>query len=353
VALRYDEETRKVRSLVPAGATTTLIDTCGLGVGNAQPINPGLCNGPITDEKETFDELQPKFALTWDANEDTTLYGSIGVGFKSGGFNSQGSADTVNLFINDALLGTGAPFEGDFEPVDIQDSYKKETSTAWEVGVKRNWMDGRVRTELSYYNTSVDDMQFFEFFVGPFGLLRVVSNIDQVDIRGGEASINFRANDWLNLYAGGNIIASEIKENQPRPDTVGNESPYTPDYTFNAGAEVNFPAFGDINFVGGIDLNTIGETWFHVVQKNERPTIFTLGFPFLGPAEYTVAQRDAYSLVNLRMGFQNDTWSAVLFVKNALDENHLEEIIPAPEFGGSFIHPGSERRIGIEGTFKF
>jgi iron complex outermembrane recepter protein len=244
-------------------------------------------------------------------------------------------------------VGPGGTFAGQFAPVEIADSYGEETSQSWEVGIKRDWLDRRIHTELSYYDTSVDDMQFFEFFVGAFGLLRVVSNVDEVSIRGVEGSISFRANDWLNVYAGGNIIDSEIDANSARPDTVGNDSPYTPDFTFNSGAEVNFPAFEGLDFVASAELNMVGETWFHVVQKNRRPTIFGL------PGEYTVAQRDTYSLVNLRAGFRNETWSVTAFIKNAFDANYLEEVIPAPEFGGSFIHPGSERRIGVEGTLKF
>ena len=35
------------------------------------------------------------------------------------------------------------------------------------------------------------------------------------------------------------------------------------------------------------------------------------------------------------------------------DEDYLEEVIPAPEFGGTFNHPGTERRVGVEATLKF
>ena len=42
-----------------------------------------------------------------------------------------------------------------------------------------------------------------------------------------------------------------------------------------------------------------------------------------------------------------------LTINNAFDEQYLQEVIPAPEFGGSFIHPGTERRVGVEATLKF
>ena len=205
---------------------------------------------------------------------------------------------------------------------------------------------------MAGYYVDVDDMQFFEFIVGGFGLLRVVSNIDEVEISGIEMSVNYAANDWLSLFAGANFLDTEIKKNEARPDSVGNESPYTPDYTWSAGAQVLFPMSADYDFVGSVDISGVGETWFHVIQANDRPTIFSLAFP-LDAANYSVAERDAYSLVNLRAGVSSDRWSLVGFIKNAFDEQYLQEVIPAPEFGGSFIHPGTERRIGVEATLKF
>jgi iron complex outermembrane receptor protein len=84
-------------------------------------------------------------------------------------------------------------------------------------------------------------MQFFEFLVGQFGLLRVVNNIDEVSIQGFEISANFKVTDDLRLVAGYSRVMSEIKQNTSRPNSVGNESPYTPDYTATLGAELDVP----------------------------------------------------------------------------------------------------------------
>ncbi len=356
LALRYDREERDVDNKVPVTATTQYINTCDPNdaIPGLDPINPGLCaTGGIASQSEEFDQFQPKFSLTWDATDSLTAYATAGVGFKSGGFNNQGAAATIDLFINDPLLGPGGPFEGQYAPVDIQDSYDEETSWAYEAGLKSQWMDDRLRAELAVYHVDVDDMQFFEFIVGGFGLLRVVSNIDEVSIDGVEASVNFAANDWLSLYAGANFNDTEIDKNTARPDSVGNESPYTPDYTWSAGAQVQFPMSADYDFVGALDISGVGETWFHVIQDNQRPTIFSLNIPGLGPSDFTVTERDAYSLINLRAGISADRWSVVGFITNVFDEQYLEEVIPAPEFGGSFNHPGTQRRVGVEATLKF
>lgn len=357
LALRYDREERDVDNLVPLTATTQYINTCSFSgdpVPGLDPINPGLCaTGSIPSKSETFDQLEPKLSITWDATQAVTAYATAGVGFKSGGFNNQGAQATVDLFINDPLVGAGGPFAGVYAPVGIEDSYDEETSWAYEAGVKTKWLDDRLRAELAVYHVDVDDMQFFEFIVGGFGLLRVVSNIDEVDIDGIELALNFSATDWLTLYAGANFNDTEIKKNTARPDSVGNESPYTPDYTWSAGAQVQYPISADYDFVGAVDVSGVGDTWFHVIQANQRPTIFSLVIPGLGPSDMTKTQRDAYSLVNLRAGVSGDRWSLVGFVKNALDEDYLEEVIPAPEFGGTFDHPGAERRVGVEATLKF
>ncbi len=39
--------------------------------------------------------------------------------------------------------------------------------------------------------------------------------------------------------------------------------------------------------------------------------------------------------------------------RNVTDEKYLEEIIPAPEFGGSFIHPGAKDSYGIDFNYRF
>lgn len=363
LALRYDHEKREVHNLVPTDATTSFVDTCAddpiIGGSDptpgVDPINPGLCaTGSIPDAEQDFDQLQPKVSLTWDALDNLTAYATAGMGFKSGGFNNSGSAATVNGFIN---LGIVAPNDvcgdgdDDCAPITISDQFDEETSWSYEAGAKANWFDNRLRGELAYYHTDVDDMQFFEFFVGPFGLLRVVSNIDEVSIDGIEVGASWLATDWLEVYAGANWIDSEIDKNSARPDTEGNESPYTPEWSGNLGGRMTFPISEGLAFIANVDVNAIGDTWFHVVQDQNRPTLFT-GFGF-GPGEYSVAQRDAYTLVNARVGLQGDNWSLVAFGRNIFDEDYIEEAIPAPEFGGSFIHAGAESRFGLEASYSF
>lgn len=370
LAVRYDNEKRQVSSLVPFSATQSVIDLNFDGILN-DPLNSALSSlinttGTIPDKERTFSQFEPKLSLTYDISDDVTLFGSYSVGFKAGGFNNSGSEATVNIFVNGLIEGGlgGTLFATEMGvplPV-IKDDFEKETSNAFEVGFKGDALDGRLQFNAAGYYTKVTDMQFFEFVVGSFGLLRVVSNIDKVDIYGVEFGATAHVTENFRVFGGANFVNSEIKANSSRTDTVGNKSPYTPDYTLNIGADFDYPVTDSISVFGRVDAQFTGATWFHTVQEGQRPTIFMPLFeisvfgpasaPF-GTADYTVDQRDAYHTVDLRLGLNGDNWTLAAYASNLTNEKYLEEVIPAPEFGGTFSSPGSQRRFGVEASFEF
>ena len=253
----------------------------------------------------------------------------------------------INAFINPARTNAG------FAPVAIQDSYKKEVNSEFEAGLKGRLLDGRLTLDAALYDNSVKDMQFFEFFVGPFGLLRVVSNIDSVRIYGAEVGAQWRATDDLTLSASGAYTHSRINKNTVRPDTVGNESPYTPKYTWNLAAQYDRPLGNELTLHSRLDVRGVGDTWFHVVQAQDNPTVFEFSFGGLGRANYTLAKRAAYTTVDLRVGVEWRNLTVTGFGQNILNKKYLNEVIPAPEFGGSFISPAAGARYGVEVGYRF
>jgi iron complex outermembrane receptor protein len=341
LALRYDIEDRKTRSLVPI-ATDPF---------TGGPINPGQAFGPITPKEKSFKQLQPKVTLSWRPTPDLNIYGNWGIGFKSGGFNNQGASTIIDQNFN-KFINAG---------VTIADQYDKERSSAFEAGVKGTALNGRVTFDLAGYYTRIHDMQFFEFFVGSFGLLRVVSNIDRVHVKGGELNLTARIVDGWKLFGAFNVTDSEIKKNSSRPYTVGNKSPYTADYTINLGSEMNAPLTDAIDLIVRADYRITGPTWFHTVQDQERPTLFSGLLPIsalalpavVGNARFDVARRGAFGVLDLRAGLDFGQFTATVFANNALDRRYVAEAIPAIEFGGSFISPGARRLIGVELGAKF
>jgi len=346
VAGRYDIEDRNVRSLVPAVRDPITGGPINPGqaivAGNVQPLGP---------QSATFKQFQPKISLRYELTPDINAYGNWGIGFKSGGFNNQGSAAIVDSAFNN-FIGTN---------VLIDDQYRKEVSSAFEAGVKGSVLDGAVTFDLAGYYTKVEDMQFFEFFVGGFGLLRVVSNIDEVELYGAELNLTAEIVDGWTVFGSANVTESEIKENASRPVTVGNKSPYTADYTLNFGSQLDLPVSDSIDFVTRADYRITGPTWFHTLQDDTNPTLFSgllpgsaLALPaFVGDADYSVSQRDAFGVFDLRVGLEGESWTITAFAENLFNEKYLNEVITAVEFGGSFISPGARQRFGVEFGYKF
>jgi iron complex outermembrane receptor protein len=349
IALRWDQEDRKVTNKVPN------VNASGLNIHAQGPINPGFITSPggIPDRSETFNQAQPKVSWRWAASDAVNVYASWGIGFRSGGFNSLGSSDLLELWFN-----TGQPFVLG-NPINaqlvIEDTYDKEVSSSFELGVKTQLADNRLRLNAAVFSTDVDDNQFFEFFAGPFGLLRVVTTIDETTIQGFEADFNWLASENFSVFGGIGFMNSEIEKNINRPLSEGNDVPQAPDETYNLGAQLELPMGNDMNFYARVDLQHVGETWFHTLQGEATPNIWDglFGTGGLITTDFSKTRRDAYDTVNLRIGFEAENWSATIWGRNITDEEYLEEVIPAVEFGGSFIHPAATATYGADFSFRF
>ena len=334
---RYDKESRSVDNNVPARSSA-------LYYGGGAPINPAMTAGgsKIPSRSKSFDQFQPKISLTTSA-ENTTVYASYGVGFRSGGFNSSGSAALINSQLNiPVAAGLG-----------VSDTYNKEVSKSFEVGFKGRYLDGRLAVNGALFQTEVDDNQFFEFFAGPWGLLRVVTSIDALDISGSELDFKYALTDNLRLDGGVGFTDGEIKKNTHRPGTVGNNAPLAPEHTYNLGMQYETAFSANYDLIIRMDYMEVGETWFHTVQNNQQPSVWgaLLGFPVASDMSKSV--RDAYTLIDLRASLVGEKLSLTLWGRNIGDEEYLAEVIPAPEFGGSFIHQAPFATYGLDLKYNF
>ena len=381
-ALRYDIEDREVSNAVPSpadGYVSTKIDYCGQFFDNGctlngaplggTPWNPafidlntGEVSSRVGKRSEEFDAIQPKISLTYDLSDDTTLFGSWGVGFKTGGFNNLGGTEIISLFL----------VNPDGLPVAPPEIYDEETSSSFEVGVRSTLLDGRLQLNAAAYHTDVDDMQFFEFYVGPFGLLRTVESIDEVKIQGFEVGASWQLTDALRLDAGYSTIDGEIDAMTVRPYVAGNDVPNAPEFTTNVALTWD-QNIGNLNLLARFEYAYQGDVFYHVVQGNDlnspNPGVPALGIApnYSVPAwlqrlvpgqggldtSYEKTKVDGYGIANLRVGIGGDRWRVTAFARNLFDEEYPAEVIMAPEFGGAFVTPGAYRTAGVEFQWDF
>ena len=396
LALRYDREQRDVANLVGTGANAFAQTPCfaqGAGctaatatqpyINPAYTVDPALAVSGIPGRSQTFSQLQPKVSLNWKIEPDISAFASYGYGFRSGGFNSAGSAATVlngfgalhyvangvpvpsqpslpvaslgscangqdNAVVYNAQ-GVGTPTCGGTPTFanGVSDSYKKEVSKAAEIGFKAELLDKTLFVGGSLYQTKVENMQIFNFFAGPFGLLRVVTNIDAATLKGVEGDVRWQATRYLSLFAGIGTVQSNIDRYSGRPYTAGNAVPYAPKYTGDAGIDLRVPVNTGLSFFAHVDMSALGKTWFSAVQNNQVQTVFGV------PGDFSRTYRDAYQIYNARLGVEGDNWDVTLWSRNLANKQYLAEVIPAPEFGGSFLNSGTGRAFGVELGYKF
>lgn len=376
LALRYDYEDRSVDNNVPtcsaSSATPCRAQTPGFAaiwyppfylpyINPAYTADPAYATAGIPSRSKSYSQLQPKLSANWKVTDEFAAYASYGYGFRSGGFNSSGSAATIAYAYGLAgytPLCLGASYSppacngGSVLNIsEVNDDYNKEVSKAAELGFKSFLADRTVSLNGAVFYTKVDDMQFFNFFAGPFGLLRAVTNIDKVTLQGFELDGHWNIGEHFSVYGGLGYTDSKIDEYKGRPYTKDNSVPYAPEYTGNLGAEFTYPVADAIKLMVRLDANFVGETVFHPVQDERLPNLFTyFGF---GQGEFTKQKRDPYATLNLRVGLEGERWSVTGWGKNITDENYLQEIIPAPEFGGSFVHDSPAAAWGVDVSYKF
>lgn len=300
-ALRYDEDTRENTTETPAQFLPFFM---GGQIGETGEVR-----------KETWDELQPRLSVRYQPADNVTLFGSIGRGFRSGGFNQTG--------VEAAALASG--FLG------VGDLFDAEVADTLELGVKTQLADNRVNLNFSVYDTEAEGSYFFVF--EPQTSTQNLGNLGEVDYQGFELDIAARVTDNFDLYFGYGYTDSEIVA-AADPTTIGNQAPLVTENTVNLGAQYR-RAFGSagLAFFVRADYQRIGDTWWD-------------------PPNTTV--RDPVNLLDWRVGIEGETWSVVGWQRNAHDRAWNTEWSPGPAGAvGDFLFPAPGRRWGIDFAKEF
>lgn len=297
LAGRYDEDKREQTVSNENGfyANGALVGTAG---------NPGGVN------EETFSEFQPKVTARYLVTDTASIYGSWGRGFRSGQFNQNGVG----------AAAAGAGING------IQDVLDEEVTETFEVGFKSNW-GGLIDFNGAIYSTDVENAPYF-VFIGAVGA-QVLVPIEEVSIEGGEVELNANVGDNLDVYMGVSVSKSEVEEYSVNPGAVGNDAPYVPNNTFNAGFQYRKPVTDNLGLFLRADYESRGRQFWDPENSTDRPSIELLG---------------------LRAGIEDNdgVWSLIGSVANATDEEYNSEWV-----AGGFSHSGARRQYKVDLRYNF
>ncbi len=299
-SLRYDEDERENTTMTPIAFL---------------PNIPGFPQG-VTGEvrKNTWDDLQPKLSLRYLASENTTVFGSLSRGFRSGGFNQTG--------VGAVAAANGIPGVGDL--------FDEETTETIEVGFKGLYMDNRVSTSLTAFHTKAEGTYFFIFLQA--NSTQNLGNLLEVEYTGLEFELDANLGEGFDVNLGLGLTDSEITKSNKASD-VGDKAPNVSEYTVNLGAQYHRPinASGNTEFFLRADYQIIGDTAFFDFDQDD------------------TNDRDPVNLLDLRLGISSsDNWTLTLWSKNLLDEKYHTEYST-----GGFVFKAPPRRYGIDFTKEF
>lgn len=221
--------------------------------------------------KTTFYALQPQATLSYQVAPDMSVYGTIGRGFRSGGFNAY----------NDSIL------------LRIPRMFPKEMTTNYEVGLKSQFFDRTLTLNLAAYHTDFQDQQFF--FVSTTPIARNIVSIKSATLNGGELELSWRPIRNLTLGFGLGVNDGIIDDFDGTSRFKGNHTPNSYGYSGNLSAEYRFPLFDQFEGLARVDYTRNGPIYYDPTGQYD-----------FGPTNY----------LNARFAVQMKGWSLAVFGKN-------------------------------------
>ncbi len=246
---------------------------------------PIVLNPNIAEE---WDDFTPKFSVEYDVTDAALVYGSVSWGFKSGGFTGR-------------YIGGPASFP---EPL----SYDPEEVITYEVGLKSDWLDNRLRLNASGFFSQYDNIQVV-VFQGPAPQTR---NVAEGQILGLELEATAQPVPSVLLNATLGWIDAEYTEIDIGnfvgvvPVDIDNDFVNTPEWSFTLGGQYTAELGAMGRIVARADYSWQSET------ANDAINTASL-------------IEDSYGILDLRADWhsEDDRFTLGAYIENVTDEEYI------------------------------
>ena len=290
-------------------------------LGSATPTALAVFKvGALNNYTNSRDEnnLSPSVGATYAVSKEQNVYAKFSRGFKSGGWNVD--------FISAAAAANP--------------SFNTESVDTYEVGTKGQMLGGRVRYDLSVYDSTFKNFQVFQFVnLGSTSVLQL-SNAAGAQSKGLDGSLTWRATKQLDLGVNFGVVHATFTSFAGCTATqscTGNQLPYAPKFTSALTANYGLPVAslnGKLNFYG---------------EYSYRAKSFS------DPVNDSVTQSlPSRELVNARVAFSpNDShWDFNLWAHNVFNQDTVT--LRGQDFLGTYIVKRMEpRMVGIQAKYFF
>ncbi len=247
------------------------IDTTSEGTFYGSPV------GGSSDQSDPL--WGGKITLEHDLNATQMLFGSITRGYKGGGANI-------------------ASFTEPGDPL----TYDNETLWNYEIGLRSNWFDGAVTTQVTAFYLYREDAQLRDS-AGAGGFFRYLTvNGDSAEHFGLEAEATWYINEQWTFNAGLGLLETS-RESYEAPDgnVPSRDLANAPSFSYNA--RLSYVA--ENGFFGNIEV--VGRDKYYESNSHSE-------------------ERDAFAVLNASVGYRYENWTLTVWAKNLLDESYQKRV---------------------------
>lgn len=270
---------------------------------------------------DSWTNTQPKIGLQFDMSEDAMIYASVAKGFKSGGFN-----DRPRSAAEDPI------YEG-LRP------YDPEEVLSYELGIKSEWFNNRLRLNAALFFIDYEDVQIGEVVVntGNGRFREVLQNAGEAESKGFEMDFVYLLNENFTLNGSLGILDAEFQEGPDSGLVVeGTPLAQAPDLSYTLGL-----AYSKQVGVGELSAR-IDYSWRddHRLNNDERNIVL---------------EQDAYDLINASLSYAHENWVFSVFGTNLGDEFYAKSGSESLYSccGTANIDPARPREFGVSVKYSF
>ena len=272
--------------------------------------------------------VTPRYTLEWTPNDATLIYASAGKAVKPGGTNVVVSGTWSDL-----------DFDGDVE----ENKFKRETLWAYEIGTKKTWLDGRLRTNGAVFYQHYKGRQVSTQQPDCCGSsTSLILNAGVSEIYGVEIDTLWHATDNWTLSAAYTYLDATYKEFiNPFSSSGGTNREANNCTPINNDSDAAYD-FCEISFSGN-KLEGIPEHSFVGTVRYRAPSapIANLfGFDssldwFIESSARHMGKRwqdefnqiglKSYTITDLRVGLTAEKWELLFYVDNLFDDDTVQQ----------------------------
>lgn len=282
----------------------------------------------------SFDQFTWNLMAAYDLQEHVNVYGRVASGYRSGGFNSQ-----------DPVI-PGTTELASFDP---------ETVTSWEVGLKSELFDRRVRFNASaYYNVYEDLAVNIPRTDAPPGTFATrVGNAGEVTYTGFdvEAQAILNENFWIEANVG--YVDIEYEEFMSGQSIVSGAAPINVASITEAGYTSPLTAGAAINMEFPVSMGRVFGRLSYTYEDGKLSFNNSIGAPF-----NDALRGDDRSIIDAQLGidglnFGNAEGEVRLWVKNLTDSNDFVRGVDFAALGLAGGYYADPRTFGITVSARF